>query len=93
MHFKAVCFDLDGTLLDSLTDLANCTNKVLSKHGFPEHPETSFRSFIGDGVEILITRALPPEARKKYIIEECKTDFEKIYRECWNEYTLPFSNG
>ena len=92
MHFKAVCFDLDGTLLDSLTDLTNCTNKILSKRGFPEHPESSFRSFIGDGAEMLITRALPANARGKSIIEECIADFEKTYRECWNETTVPFPN-
>ena len=90
MLFQAICFDLDGTLLDSLTDLANCTNAILIKRGFPGHPNDAFRYFVGDGVKTLMTRALPKEARKTSLIEECKKDFETAYREYFNEQTLPY---
>ncbi|MBG56058.1 MAG: HAD family hydrolase [Deltaproteobacteria bacterium] len=90
MRFKAVCFDLDGTLLDTLDDLAYCTNKVLSERGFPIHPVDEFRHFVGDGVKMLMIRALPEEARDETLIGECRKDFETIYRECWNRQTVPY---
>ena len=92
MQFKAVCFDLDGTLLDSLADLANCTNKILLKRGFPEHPEDAYRYFVGDGAKMLMTRVLPEEVRNESLIEECRQDFETAYRECWDEQTVPYEN-
>jgi phosphoglycolate phosphatase len=49
MSYKAVLFDLDGTLLDSLTDLADATNYALRRLGFPEYPKESFKHFVGDG--------------------------------------------
>ena len=90
MRFKAVCFDLDGTLLDTLDDLAYCTNKVLSERGFPIHPVDEFRHFVGDGAKMLMIRALPEEARNETLIGECRKDFETIYRECWNRQTVPY---
>jgi phosphoglycolate phosphatase len=92
MQFKAVCFDLDGTLLDSLADLANCTNKILLKRGFPEHPEDAYRYFVGDGAKMLMTRVLPEEVRNESLIEECRQDFEATYRECWDEQTVPYEH-
>ena len=92
MQFKAICFDLDGTLLDSLADLANCTNKILLKRGFPEHPEALYRYFVGEGAKMLMTRVLPEEVRSKSLIEECQQDFEATYRECWDEQTVPYEN-
>jgi len=92
MQFKAICFDLDGTLLDSLADLANCTNKILLKRGFPEHPEAAYRYFVGEGSRMLMTRVLPEEVRNEPLIEECRQDFEATYRECWNEQTVPYED-
>ena len=90
MRCKAVCFDLDGTLLDTLDDLAYCTNKILSERGYPIHHVDSFRYFVGDGAKMLMTRVLPEEARNEALIEECRKDFETIYRECWNKQTVPY---
>lgn len=92
MQFKAVCFDLDGTLLDSLADLADCTNQILLKRGFPEHPLDAFRYFVGDGAKMLMTRVLPEEVRNESLIEDCRQDFETSYRECWNEQTIPYKD-
>ena len=92
MPFKAVCFDLDGTLLDSLTDLADCTNSLLLKRGFPEHPVDAYRYFVGDGAKMLMTRVLPEEVRNESIIEECRQDFETAYRKCWDQQTLPYKD-
>jgi len=55
---KAIIFDLDGTLIDSVTDLANSVNYTLEKLGLPPHTHDEIRSFVGDGVQKLITRSL-----------------------------------
>jgi len=63
MPFSAIIFDLDGTLIDSLDDLADAMNSVLKRYGFPEHPVDAYRYFIGDGIERLVQRALPEDER------------------------------
>lgn len=59
--FCAVIFDLDGTILDTLEDIAVGTNHVLRLAGFPTHPIEAYRYFVGNGVDMLIRRALPAE--------------------------------
>lgn len=61
MGHEAVVFDFDGTLVDSLQDIAAATNRVLVQRGFPPHPLDAYRYFVGDGMEMLVRRALPPE--------------------------------
>ena len=86
MNFRAVVFDLDGTLIDSLADLATAVNRVLSEHGFPEHPQESFRTLVGDGVHTLFRRALPEEAKQnRALIEGCVAGFHREYDECWHD--------
>ena len=64
----AVLFDLDGTLADSLGDLANATNFALAKLGCPTHPLDAYRHFVGDGARQLCTRALPRD--RQDLLEE-----------------------
>ncbi|MFW6061889.1 MAG: HAD hydrolase-like protein, partial [Planctomycetota bacterium] len=59
MPRKAVVFDLDGTLLDTLADLADSTNAALQTMGYPTHAVDAYRWFVGDGVVNLARRALP----------------------------------
>lgn len=56
---KAFIFDLDGTLLDSLEDLADAGNAMLTHADYPQHPVAAYRHFVGDGLEMLVRRALP----------------------------------
>ena len=56
---RAVLFDLDGTLLDTLDDLADSMNAALERTGFPSHPVSSYRYFVGDGVDVLVMTATP----------------------------------
>ncbi len=58
-NLRAVLFDLDGTLLDTLDDLCDATNSVLAGSGFPEHPKEAFRRMVGRGLRMLVTMALP----------------------------------
>ena len=59
MKYEAAIFDLDGTLVDSLDDLADSANAALHAHGFPEHEVAAYRYFVGDGSRKLIERILP----------------------------------
>ena len=63
MRTRAVLFDLDGTLLDTLEDLARSGNEALQFLGHPTHPLESYRHFVGDGVRALVQRILPAEQR------------------------------
>jgi phosphoglycolate phosphatase len=66
MSGRAVIFDLDGTLLDTLDDLADAGNTVLAALGYPTHPVDSYRQFVGDGVANLVRRALPEGAQHDF---------------------------
>ena len=76
---KLVVFDLDGTLINSLEDLADSANWMLLQHGYPTHPVDAYRYFVGDGMRKLIERILPPEERNDVRIEQCKAEFVAYY--------------
>lgn len=61
MKYKAVLFDMDGTLLDTLADMAAAVNHILSVHGYPLRTEEEVRAFVGNGARKLMERALPPD--------------------------------
>ncbi len=90
MPFKAVIFDLDGTLLDSLADLADAMNGVLEQMGFSTHPVPKYRYFVGEGIDKLAERVLPPEARSPETIETCVERMKARYRESWAVKTRPY---
>ena len=76
---KLVVFDLDGTLINSLEDLADSANWMLLQHGYPTHPVDAYRYFVGDGMRKLIERILPLEERNDMRIEQCKAEFVAYY--------------
>ena len=89
--YKAVLFDLDGTLLNTLDDLANTANRVLAVKGFPTHPLDAYRYFVGEGAAKLIVRALPPEKRQdNRCIQACIEAFYEDYDLNWNVSTRPY---
>ena len=71
MLFEAVLFDLDGTLIDTVDDIGDAVNRILSNNGFPTHPTSTYRNYIGDGSRTLIKRALPEKHRKDETIDTC----------------------
>lgn len=80
MKIKAVIFDLDGTLTDTLADLTNSVNYALSQFGFPERSEEEVRSFVGNGVRRLINLSVPYGTSEKICEESLnvfKTHYEK----------------
>ena len=90
MSFAAVLFDLDGTLLDTLQDLADSTNTVLAGCGFPTHDTDAYRTFVGDGVTKLFQRVLPPDVRRAEVIASCAATFREVYGQRWNVHTRPY---
>jgi phosphoglycolate phosphatase len=88
--FKAVLFDLDGTLLYTLTDVADAMNKSLSHFGFPVHPVEAYKYFIGDSLEVEAYRALPESRRDEETIKKVSLYSEEIYDKCWGDNTHPY---
>lgn len=88
----AVIFDLDGTLLDTLQDLSDSGNAVLTARGFPTHSIDDYRTFIGTGMENLV-RAIFPEGHRPETDEEIAevlTQYRGFYSENWKNTTLPY---
>lgn len=80
MFYKGAIFDLDGTLADTLADIANSMNRVLSKNGFPVHPVPDYKYLVGRGLESLVTSSLPENQRKDHIIKTCLEAMVEDYR-------------
>ena len=87
---KLIIFDLDGTLLDTIEDLANSVNYALSLHNFPTHPVSAFNFFIGNGLNKLLERALPETSRNQDNISMLKADFITHYYSHSDEFTKPY---
>ncbi len=90
MNYKAVIFDLDGTLLNSLEDIADSANSVLSDHGFPTHKPDDYRMFVGSGMSELMIRALPEEKRNAESIDDYVKEYRAEYSQNWNKKTKPY---
>lgn len=90
MTCKAVIFDLDGTLLDTLADLAGSANRVLASRNFSTHPQQAYNLFVGDGSKLLMTRALPQDQRKLPVIDACLDAFIADYGQHWDKATHPY---
>ncbi len=89
--FKAVLFDIDGTLLDTLQDIADSMNSALQRLRFPIHERDEYRYLVGDGMENLVRRALPDSARNDpRQVSECLEIMLKIYELNRNAKTRPY---
>ncbi len=84
LPFQSVVFDLDGTLLNTLADIASAGNAVLQSLGFEPHPCDDYRQFIGEGVARLFERALPGDAANPNLVKQCVQAFDVHYAEHWN---------
>ncbi|MFC2014881.1 HAD family hydrolase [Chloroflexota bacterium] len=90
MKYQGVLFDLDGTLLDTLKDLANSVNVALERLGFPTHGEESYKNFVGDGRDILAARALPENHRDSTTVTQLVEFINEEYTEQWANNTAPY---
>lgn len=90
MRYKAVIFDLDGTLLNTLDDLADSVNQVLETHGFPKRTTDEIRHFVGNGIFKLVKRALP-ECSDTDTVKSCFDEFCAVYKENMMNKTKPYN--
>lgn len=90
MNYTTVIFDLDGTLLNTIEDLSDSTNYVLSTHGLPKRSQKEVTSFVGNGVRLLIERAVPTGTSKETTDAVFK-EFQSYYREHMKDKTRPYA--
>ena len=80
MQYKAAIFDLDGTLIDSLADLADSANEMLAGYGYPTHGLDKYRYFVGNGSRKLIERCLPADkAADSAFVDEALAKYKECY--------------
>jgi len=88
MKYKAVIFDLDGTLVNTLRDIAESVNFALSKFQQPTHPVESYRLKVGDGNKVMIQRSLPPD--QQHLAEPILKLQMNYYAEHFCDYSQPY---
>lgn len=91
MKFRAVIFDLDGTLLDTLDDLADSMNRVLELNRLPQHPQDAYKYFVGDGIEMLVRRALPFQVASDRELQRFVKEMKNEYAQRWLHRTRPYA--
>ena len=90
MTVEGIIFDLDGTLLDTLDDLAASMNEVLGELGFPTHAVAAYKFFVGEGVEVMVERALPEGRRIPELRKACLRGMREVYSRSWRRNTRPY---
>ncbi len=90
MVYRAVLFDLDGTLLNTIKDIADSANNVLTSSGFPQHKMEDYKYFVGNGMVTLTLRALPDTHRDKKTVDKIATRIEEEYSKRWPNNTIPY---
>lgn len=88
---KAFIFDLDGTLIDSLADIAESINRMLDARGHPRCEVDIFKQMVGDGMEKLVERALPEAVRSEELIRLCTEEYRSLYDTLWQQQTVPYA--
>lgn len=91
LNTDLVIFDLDGTLLDTIGDLAVACNAVLALRGLPQHTYDEYCRFVGNGIMRLVERALPEELRTPDTVAAVRADFVKYYTEHIDIHTKPYA--
>lgn len=92
MHYRAVIFDLDGTLLDTINDIADSMNAALERFGFPGHCVDEYKTFIGDGIEVLARRSLPADVHAEETVRSCVDAMRDEYAQRWHLTSRPFAH-
>jgi phosphoglycolate phosphatase len=87
----AVIFDMDGTLLDTIEDIADSMNEALSRMGFAGHPVNTYLAFVGDGIEALAERSLPESERAAQTVAEAVRIMREVYAERWSVKSRPYA--
>lgn len=88
--FQTVIFDLDGTILNTITDLANAGNWVCLRNGWPRHSVEEFRRMVGHGIPNLVKRMAPEGARSPLLLAAALSQFSRYYKEHDLDATEPY---
>jgi phosphoglycolate phosphatase len=88
--YKAVIFDLDGTLLDTLEDICDSTNSLLNRRGLPQHNMGAYRIMVGEGVIKLVERAFPDEFFNDHSLDETVAELINEYKLRGDDKTKPY---
>ena len=88
--FKAVIFDLDGTILNTIDELADSANHVLLAHGYPTHPTERYKTFVGNGIPKLVENMLPANFSPDEF-ERVLDDFQRYYDLHKEDKTAPYT--
>lgn len=89
MRYDTVFFDLDGTLLDTLDDLTAAVNHVMALFGYPLHSRAAVRRFVGNGVRVLLTRAVPGGEENPHFAA-CEAAYRAYYESHTTVFTKPY---
>lgn len=89
MKYELTIFDLDGTILDTLEDLTDSVNYALTKHGYPTRNIEEVRKFVGDGLLMLVRRAIAPE-QDETIIQQVLATLKAYYKDHCADKTKPY---
>ncbi len=87
---KAVIFDLDGTICNTLKDLGECTNRALADFDLPPHPIEDYRMIVGNGVDTQMKRAIGEEKYTKELGDKVKEHFKRYYAQDYLKHTKPY---
>lgn len=90
MKHRLVIFDLDGTLLNTIGDLAAACEAMLIKRALPRHTLAEYTSFVGNGIRNLVKRSLPESVRSDEYVEQAKADFVEYYTHNIHNHTAPY---
>lgn len=90
MTAKAIIFDMDGTLLDTLEDIGLAANRTLRLYNLPEHDLDAYRYFVGRGAEYLVRKCLPQDKLTDSFVAEFLDTFLKDYDSSFDENTRPY---
>ncbi len=90
MSYKTIIFDLDGTLLNSLEDIKNSMNAVLTKNNLQTHNSEKYQYFIGEGIKLLVQRSLPTEFQNPIDVSKFHDQFKSEYKKRCLDYTKPY---
>ena len=91
MKYDIVIFDLDGTLLNTIGDLAASVDYVMRSRNLPEHTDAEYRQMVGGGIKRLVERALPEAlAANEEYVDECVTQFRRYYVDNIDRHTVPY---
>lgn len=90
MMYKAVIFDLDGTLVNSIQDLGDAMNTVLKNRNYPIHNYNTYKLLVGSGIRTLVHRALPDANPNESEVDDCLSEMMGVYSNICTTKTRPY---